>query len=123
MPLAELPAPQSLALAICPPQASTAVALLAMKVIEICVSDALAVRLPSETYETPVIVPPKRVISRSLTGSALKLVVGWPVTGDPAELGAGIGNVVVVAETPETPDVGLTVSAGCPKPACGSRRW
>ena len=33
-------------------------------------------------------------------------------SGDPAELGAGIANVVVVEEIPETPLVGVTVSAG-----------
>jgi hypothetical protein len=59
--------------------------------------------------------PPKSVITRSAAGSELKLVVGWPETGDPAELGAGIGNVSTVPETPETPSIGSTVSAACPK--------
>jgi hypothetical protein len=53
----------------------------------------------------PVISPPKS--HEPLTGGqASKLVVGWPETGEGArlrglgELGAGIGQVPVVAENP-----------------------
>ena len=112
IPLAELPAPHTLAWAMCPPHARTAVALAAVNVTLMTVSDWLAVREPSLTYATPLMVPPKSVMTLSLAGSALKLAVGWPATGDPAELGAGIANVVVVEEIPETPLVGVTVSAG-----------
>jgi hypothetical protein len=58
----------------------------------------------------------------STAGRELKDVVGWPGTGEPVELGAGIANVDTVAEKPVTPDVGLTVSAACPNPTCGLRR-
>jgi len=66
-----------------------------------------------------VIVPPNSVITLSPAGSELKRVVGCPGTGDPAELGDGIANVVVGPVIPETPEVGSTVSALCPKAVCG----
>ena len=107
----------------CPPHASTAVSLSAVNVIEICDSaDPPALRSPSLAYEMPVMVPPNMENSRSLAGRELKSVVGCPATGDPEEPGAGMGNVVSVAESPETPDVGSTVSAACPNPRCGLYR-
>jgi hypothetical protein len=93
-----------------------------VNVTEIWVSDWLAVKLPWETYATALMVPPKSVITLSAAGRELKLAVGCPATGDPVELGAGIGNVLVVAEKPVTPSVGNTVSAGWPKNVWGSSR-
>ncbi len=89
-----------------PPQARTAVGLSAVNVMEIWVSDWLAVRLPWLTYDIALIVPPKSVMTRSEAGRELKLAVGWPATGDPAELGAGMGKVDVFEEKPVTPSVG-----------------
>ena len=123
MPPAEFPCPQSAARAMCPPHANTAVALSGVSVTRMTVSDWLAVRLPCVTYCTPVIVPPNRVITRWAAGSALNRVAGCPATGDPAVLGAGMAKVLMVFEAPATPDSGFTISAGCPKPACDSRRW
>ena len=80
--LAELLSPQSSLEARCPPHASTAVELSAVKVTEI--TDSVA---SSVAYATLVMVPPKRVITLSLASSALKLAVA--TVGD-AKLGAGI---------------------------------
>ena len=62
----------------------------------------------------PVIVPPYSVIRRSGAGSALNELVGWPGTGEPDELGAGMSNSETVPETPDTPSRGSIDSALCP---------
>jgi hypothetical protein len=124
---------QSTPAAMWPPQARTVTVSTAcvVKVIATCVDatvgapGATAPRLPWETYATLVMVPFQIDMTRSAAGSALKLVVGWPTTGDPAELGAGIGNVpsggpempaaaqtsVLPTSHPPPSTVGSTVSA------------
>jgi hypothetical protein len=83
-----------------------------VKVTVILVSAWLAVRLPCVAYATFDIVPFQSEKTRSAAGRALKLAVGCPATGDPAELGAGIAKVLVGGpeDNPATPIVGSIVS-------------
>src|SRR5690349_12570324 len=103
MAMAELPAPQSVRVAICPPQARTGFATLAVKVIVICADLSPEKPVPSgyEYTLTPVIVPPNSVKTPA-TG----------VTPAPVTCGsAGMGNVLNVPRLhPATPRHGLALA-------------
>src|SRR5215813_12137400 len=121
MALAECPAPQSLWLAMWPPQASTTVELVAVKLIDRPDEECSALKLPWLMYIAPVIEPFHIVSARSPLDRALKLAAGMPATVEPVELGAGIEYVDGEPKLPASPASGSTVSAACPN-GCGSSR-
>src|SRR5216110_1667378 len=103
MSAAEKPAPQSVLVARCPPQATTTVSDSATNSMASCAAAAAEVNGPSCREAAFVIAPFQIVSTRSAAGRARKLFPGCPGTGLSDEDGSGAGKALRAAKVPLRP--------------------